>query len=215
MLMILWLVGDLDESRQVDSILKALGVVKYEYAGWQIANFDTLPLSDSIPVPKGKYKVIDGYKPLHVRGKWEYYKRDWKTTLLMPEMGTDRYEDTTTLLDWGKYLVIFIRGKGRYEVGFTYIYHNKCMAWTVAPFELKPQWQEIRIKLDTGVSMYSMEELIEFLKNLSPLSEEPAIWCYRRSSGIFIPLSLSIIPLVDTFGTYEFEIELSPIYLVK
>jgi len=207
MLMILWLVGDLDESRQVDSILKALGVVKYEYAGWQIANFDTLPLSDSIPVPKGEYKVIDGYKPLHVRGKWEYKSRNLNERLLKPAMSTARYEDTTTLLDWGKYLVIFIRGKGRYEVGGNIIYKSKCTGWFVK-LQIDSSWKEIKINMDTLGYAYD-------INNPPPYFHDSYISPPCYSHGRFIPLSLSIIPLVDTFGTYEFEIELSPIYLVK
>ncbi|NPB03064.1 MAG: hypothetical protein GXO39_01430, partial [Thermotogae bacterium] len=38
--------SQLDESRMLDSLLKAWGVVKYEYGGWGVKNFDTLPVSD-------------------------------------------------------------------------------------------------------------------------------------------------------------------------
>ncbi|NPB04028.1 MAG: hypothetical protein GXO39_06415, partial [Thermotogae bacterium] len=109
--------AQLDESRMLDSLLKAWGVVKYEYGGWEIANFDTLPVSDSIPTPKGEWKILDGYKPLHLKGKWKYYDRGWKTRLFMPEMGSDLYDYPPDLLDWGKYLVFYIRGKGRFRIG--------------------------------------------------------------------------------------------------
>ncbi len=135
MLLFVYLLADLDEGRQVDSILKAVGAVKYEYGGWEIANFDTLPLSDSIPVPNGEYRVVDDYKALHLRGVWEY-------------KGFDVYNP--------------------------------------------PGW----IWNDGG---------------------SPACWAWGKDSkkSGFVPLRWSIIPLADTFGTYEYEIELSPIYFVK
>ena len=98
MLFFVHLFADLDESRQADSILKAVGAVKYEYGGWEIANFDTLPVSDSIPAPDGEYRVVDDYKALHLRGVWEYKDKSWRTELLMPGMASGYYADRVILV---------------------------------------------------------------------------------------------------------------------
>jgi len=60
-----------------------------------------------------------------------------------------------------------------------------------------------------------MQEILTFLDTLDPLEELPAIWCYDEGYRKYIPLLMSITPLADTFGTYEYEIELSPVYLVR
>jgi len=206
--------SQLDESRMADSIVKSWGVVEYKYAGWDVKNFDTLPVSDSIPTPKGEWEVLNGYEALHVKGRWEYYRRDWKTYEFKPLLGSHLYDHPPDLLDWGRYLVFYIRGKGRFKIGFTYIYTDSCRYWTFV-YDLSPEWREVRLRLDTGRAMYGMQDLLTFLDTLDPLEELPAIWCYDEVHRKYIPLSMSITPLADTFGTYEYEIELSPVYLVK
>ena len=205
MMLFVYLLADLDESRQVDSILKAVGAVKYEYGGWEIANFDTLPVSDSIPVPNGEYRVVDDYKALHLRGVWEYKDKSWRTELLMPGMASDLRGYPLDLLDWGRYLVFYIRGKGRYDMGFLYLHNNLCLAHKMRDLSLNNEWQEIRINLDSGYVKYDIRQFRSV---------------FYDSHGCFygrehVPLRMYIIPLADTFGTYEYEVELSPIYIVK
>ncbi len=214
MLFFVYLIADLDESKQMDSILKAVGAVKYEYGGWEIANFDTLPVSDSIPVPDGEYRVIDNYGPLHLKGKWEYYKRDWKTREFKPALGSILRGYPLDLLDWGRYLVFYIRGKGRYNIWGLIVYRRYCRGFIVRNQILDTSWIEIRIDLDT------LKEVFDVYNPPGWIWSEggsPACWAWGKDgkkSG-FVPMRWAIIPLADTFGTYEYEIELSPIYLVR
>ncbi len=205
MLFFVYLLADLDESKQMDSILKAVGAVKYEYGGWEIANFDTLPLSDSIPAPDGEYRIVDDYKALHLRGVWEYKDKSWRTELLMPGMASDLRGYPLDLLDWGRYLVFYIRGKGRYNMGFLHLHNNLCLVNKIRNLSLSNEWQEIRINLDSGYVKYDVSQFS------SVFYDSPGCF-YRREH---VPLRVYITPLADTFGTYEYEIELSPIYLVR
>ena len=207
MLFFVYLLADLDESRQMDSILKAVGAVKYEYGGWEIANFDTLPVSDSIPVPDVEYRIVDGYKALHLRGVWEYKDKSWRTELLMPGMASDLKGYPLDLLDWGRYLVFYIRGKGRYQMGGEIVYRRYCRGILIRNRILDTLWTEIRINLDSlrkGIDVY----------NPPDVGWHGSLPCSYGSGRIY-PLDFYIIPVVDTFGTYEYEIELSPIYLVR
>ena len=202
-----YLFADLDESRQMDSILKAVGAVKYEYGGWEIANFDTLPLSDSIPVPNGEYRVVDDYKALHLKGVWEYRDKSWRTELLMPGMASYLKSYPLDLLDWGRYLVFYIRGKGKYEMGGEIVYRGYCRSPIVRKQTLDVSWIEIRIDLDSLGKDFNVY-------NPPAVGMHFSLPCSYGTDRPY-PLSFYIIPLADTFGDYEYEIELSPIYLVK
>jgi len=197
-----------------DSIVKSWGVVEYKYAGWDVKNFDTLPVSDSIPVPMGEWKVLNGYQPMHVKGKWEYYKRDWKTYEFKPLLGSHLYDYPPDLLDWGRYLVLYVRGKGRYYIGSNLIYKGWCTGWFLK-VELDSTWKEIRVLMDT-LPMDTLEGVYNIHNPPSWFYDKylnPSSPCTYR--GKFYPLSMGITPLADTFGTYEYEIELSPVYLVR
>jgi len=148
---------------------------------------------------------LDNYGPLHIKGKWEYYKRDWKTREFKPALGSILRGYPLDLLDWGRYLVFYIRGKGGYEVGFLYFHNNLCIVHKIPTLYLNDKWQEIRIDLDSGYVKYDIRQFS------SVFYDSPG--CFYKHEHV--PLRAYIIPLADTFGTYEYEIELSPIYLVK
>ncbi len=217
MLFFVYLLADLDEGRQMDSILKAVGAVKYEYGGWEIANFDTLPLSDSIPAPDGEYRIVDGYKALHLRGVWEYRDRKFRTRLLKPGMASYLRGYPLDLLDWGRYLVFYIRGKGRYHISAEIVYKGFCRWFVIRNLNLdtfSASWTEVRIDLDTLGKIYNIIHPPEWIW---ADGNSPACWAWGKDdkgSG-FVPLRWGIAPLADTFGTYEYEMELSPIYLVR
>ncbi len=214
MLLFVYLFADLDEGRQADSIVKSWGVVEFHYHGWDVKNFDTLPVSDSIPVPNGEYRVIDDYGPLHLKGKWEYYKRDWKTREFKPALGSILRGYPLDLLDWGRYLVFYIRGKGKYEIGGEIVYQQYCRGFIIRNLTLDTSWREIRIDLDSLKKGFDVNNPPGWIWNDGG---SPACWAWGKDgkkSG-FVPMRWAIIPLADTFGTYEYEIELSPIYLVR
>ena len=156
MYLFLWIFADLDESKQADSIVKSWGVVEFHYHGWDIKNFDTLPVSDSIPVPDGEYKVIDDYGSLHIKGKWEYYRRDWKTMEFKPLLGSILRGYPLDLLDWGRYFAFYIRGKGRYEITSEIVYKGFCEWFVIDDIVLDTSWIEIRINLDTLEKYFSV-----------------------------------------------------------
>ncbi len=201
------LLSRFDESRQADSIVKSWGVVEFHYNGWDVKNFDTLSVSDSIPVPDGEYRVIDNYGPLHVRGKWEYYKRDWKTREFKPALGSILRGYPLDLLDWGRYLVFYIRGKGRYKSGATFIYKGMCKGTRIGVFSLDTTWKNLIINLDSVEAKYDVY-------NPPDVGWHGSLPC-SYGNGKPKPFMIYISPLADTFGTYEYEIELSPIYLVR
>ena len=214
MLLFVYLFADLDEGRQADSIVKSWGVVEFHYHGWDVKNFDTLPVSDSIPVPNGEYRVIDDYGPLHLKGKWEYYKRDWKTREFKPALGSILKGYPLDLLDWGRYLVFYIRGKGRYEIGIQSVYHGFCGGFLLRDQTLDTSWKKVKIDLTTLRKVFNVYNPPGWIWNQGT---SPGCWAWGKDdkgSG-FVPLIIGIAPLADTFGTYEYEIELSPIYLVR
>ncbi len=213
MMLFVYILADLDESKQADSIVKSWGVVEFHYHGWDVKNFDTLPVSDSIPVPDGVYKVIDDYGPLHIKGKWEYYRRDWKTMEFKPLLGSILRGYPLDLLDWHRYFVFYIRGKGRYAITAEVVHEGYCKWFVVENLVLDSSWREIRISLDTLEKYFSVIYPPEWLWKDG---YSPYCWAWGKDdkeSG-FVPLRWAIIPLADTFGTYEYEIELSPIYMV-
>ena len=63
--------------------------------------------------------------------RWEYYKRDWKTREFKPLLGSTLKGYPLDLLDWGKYLVFYIRGKGRYDIGGLVVYQKYCRGFFV------------------------------------------------------------------------------------
>ena len=79
---------------------------------------------------------------------------------------------------------------------------------------INTSWREIRIDLDTLKEVFDVYNPPGWIWNEGT---SPACWAWGKNgtkSG-FVPLIIGIDPLADTFGTYEYEIELSPIYLVK
>ncbi len=214
MLLLTYLLLQFDESKQADSIVKSWGVVEFHYHGWDVKNFDTLPLSDSIPVPDGEYRVIDNYGPLHLKGKWEYYRRDWKTMEFKPLLGSILRGYPLDLLDWGRYFVFYIRGKGKYRISAEIVYKGLCRGFVLRNQVFDTSWREIRIDLDTLKEVFDVYNPPGWIWDDG---NSPACWAWGKDdkrSG-FVPLRWAIIPLADTFGTYEYEIELSPIYLVR
>ncbi len=207
MLFFVYLITDLDESKQMDSILRSVGAVKYKYGGWEIANFDTLPVSDSIPVPDGEYRIVDDYKALHLRGVWEYRDRKFRTRLLKPGMASYLRGYPLDLLDWGRYLVFYIRGKGRFQSGVTFVYKGMCKGTRIGVFSLDTTWKKMVVNLDSVEAKYDVY-------NPPDVGWHGSLPCSYGSGRIY-PLDFYIIPVVDTFGIYEYEIELSPIYLVR
>jgi len=152
--------------------------------------------------------------PLHVKGKWKYYKRDWKTMEFKPLLGSILRGYPIDLLDWGRYLVFYIRGKGRYRVSAEVVYKGFCRWIVIKSIILDTSWRKVKIPLD------SLEIYFNVFHPPDGIWDEgtsPYCWAWGKDdkgSG-FVPLRWAIIPLADTFGTYEYEIELSPIYLVK
>ncbi len=207
MLLLIYLLSQFDESRQADSIVKSWGVVEFHYHGWDVKNFDTLPVSDSIPVPDGEYKVIDDYGPLHVKGKWEYYRRDWKTMEFKPLLGSILRGYPLDLLDWGRYFVFYIRGEGRYESGVIFVHKGMCKGTRIGVFSLDTTWKELVVNLDSVEAKYNVY-------NPPDVDKYETLNCSYGGRGS-VPLAIYIAPLADTFGTYDYEIELSPIYLVR
>ncbi len=115
--------------------------------------------------------------------RWEYYKRDWKTREFKPLLGSTLKGYPLDLLDWGKYLVFYIRGKGRYDIGGLVVYQKYCRGFFVIQ-TLNSSWLEIRINLDT------------LRKEFDVFNPPKWIWdeggsppCWRRG---FVPLILDI-----------------------
>ena len=206
MLIFLYLVS-VDESRQIDSLNRLWGVVKYVYHGWHIANFDTLPPSGTIPEPEGEYRILDNFQSLHLKDVWEYRDKADSTIFRKPGMSAILKDYSLDLLDWGKYIVFYVRGKGKYEVSFVYVYNYICKALSVSPLVLSNGWYEVKMDLEKGVGMYDVRKV-----KRDPLSHE-TFFC--DVDGRTTPFLMWITPLADTLGTYEYEIELSPVYLVK
>ena len=122
-----------------------------------------------------------------------------------PELGSYLKGYPPDLLDWGKYLIFYIKGAGKYEISLVYIHKSLCQVQTISPLELNEEWQEVRIRLDSGYIEYDIRQFN------GESYESP--WCFAGKD--YVPISFSIIPFTDRFGTYKYEIELSPLYLVK
>ena len=90
-------------------------------------------------------------------------------------------------------------------MSIVYIYRYICKGKVISQVDIRKSWQEIRIGLDGGVDLYDVRQFGR------ETDESP--WCFQGKD--YVPISISITPLADTFGTYKYEIEISPLYLVK
>jgi len=211
-----------DEDWYSDSIKKALGVKEYEYKGWFIVNWDTIPARGIVPEPDGEIVRVEG-EHISLRYRW---KNDGtrNSGRLRPMLWLSRRGLPLDAYDGARYLVFYVRGQGVYYGGVEIVHRGACKYGGILPDTIQYRWKAIRIDLDSIRVLWTVEEMRRRFEELGDMAYMgPKLYMGCGLPGIRPPekarnFAFFYKPHIapkDIGKVFQWFLEISPLYFVK
>jgi len=198
-------------------------VKEYEYKGWFIVNWDTIPARGIVPKPDGEIVRVEG-EHISLRYRWKNDGSE-RSRRLLPGFKIERKNLPLDTYDEARYLVFYVRGDVILRGPFIEIVHRGACKYIGPTIDtVKYRWKEIRIDLDSAYILWTVEEMRRwFLAQGDMAYIGPKLYMGCGLPGIRPPekaQNLSFFYGVhvspkDIGKVFQWFLEISPLYFVK